>query len=223
MCIRDTPTPAAGTPSAIVGAPGVANAAAVVASGRVVTVYRKIHLPNYAVFDEERYFTPGDHVEVLEWGGERLSVNVCEDIWNPGGPTEAAALAGGARLVVNISMSPYHIGKGGEREQMLRRRAVDAGAFVVYVNGVGGQDELVFDGHSVVAGPDGSLLARGAQFEEELIIVDLDLAAAQASKSRSASAGRYRLETVRIDAAASAPPAASASASPAAPPAAGHS
>jgi len=175
------------------------------------------------VFDEERYFTPGDHVEVLEWGGERLSVNVCEDIWNPGGPTEAAALAGGARLVVNISMSPYHMGKGGEREQMLRRRAVDAGAFVVYVNGVGGQDELVFDGHSVVAGPDGSLLARGAQFEEELIIVDLDLAAAQASKSRSASAGRYRLETVRIDAAASAPPAASASASPAAPPAAGHS
>ena len=132
--------------------PAVANAAAVVCGGSIRAVYKKIHLPNYAVFDEERYFTPGDRVPVVEWGDERFSVNVCEDIWNPGGPTEEAALAGHARLVVNISMSPYHMGKGGERELMLRRRAADAGAFVVYVNGVGGQDELVFDGHSVVGG-----------------------------------------------------------------------
>ncbi len=179
--------------------PAVANAAAVVCGGRVMTVYKKIHLPNYAVFDEERYFTPGDRVPVVEWGDDRFSVNVCEDIWNPGGPTEEAALAGHARLVVNISMSPYHMGKGGEREQMLRRRAADAGAFVVYVNGVGGQDELVFDGHSVVAGPDGSLLARGAQFEEQLLIVDLDLSQADMFSGAAVPAGRYQLETVRMD------------------------
>jgi len=179
--------------------PPVANAAAVVLDGRVVTVYKKIHLPNYAVFDEERYFTPGDWVPLVEWGSERLSVNVCEDIWNPGGPTEAAALAGGARLVVSISMSPYHMGKGGEREQMLRRRATDAGVFVVYVNGVGGQDELVFDGHSVVAGPDGSLLARGAQFDEQLILVDLDLSEADAFEGRAVSPDGYSLRTVRIE------------------------
>ncbi len=179
--------------------PAVANAAAVVGDGRVWAVYKKIHLPNYAVFDEERYFTPGDRVPVVEWGSERFSVNVCEDIWNPGGPTEEAALAGHARLVVNISMSPYHMGKGGERERMLRRRAADAGAFVVYVNGVGGQDELVFDGHSVVAGPDGSLVARGAQFEEQLIVVDLDLSFADIFPGTAVPAGRYHLETVRID------------------------
>ncbi|MHB9149585.1 MAG: NAD+ synthase [Thermoleophilia bacterium] len=179
--------------------PPVANAAAVVFGGRVVAVYKKIHLPNYAVFDEERYFTPGDWIPLLEWGNERLSVNVCEDIWNPGGPTEEAALTGRARLVVNISMSPYHMGKGGEREQMLRRRAADAGAFVVYVNGVGGQDELVFDGHSVVAGPDGSLVARGAQFEEQLLVVDLDLSAADEFTGEATPRGAYRLRTVRIE------------------------
>lgn len=179
--------------------PPVANAAAVVFGGRVVAVYKKIHLPNYAVFDEERYFTPGDWIPLLEWGSERLSVNVCEDIWNPGGPTEEAALAGRARLVVNISMSPYHMGKGGEREQMLRRRAADAGAFVAYVNGVGGQDELVFDGHSVVAGPDGSLVARGVQFEEQLLVVDLDLSAADEFTGEAAPRGAYRLRHVRIE------------------------
>lgn len=179
--------------------PAVANAAAVLHEGRVAAIYEKIHLPNYAVFDEERYFSPGDSVLVLELNGERFSVNVCEDIWNPRGPTEHAALHGGARLVVNISMSPYHVGKGAEREIMLRRRAEDAGAFVAYVNGVGGQDELVFDGHSVVAGPDGSLLARGSQFEEELIVLDLDPAVAGRHPGAGSVGADYRLSTVLLE------------------------
>ncbi|MHB8869302.1 MAG: NAD+ synthase [Thermoleophilia bacterium] len=197
--------------------PAVANAAAVLSEGRVAAVYEKIHLPNYAVFDEERYFSPGDSVLLLELAGDRFSVNVCEDIWNPCGPTEHAALHGRAGLVVNISMSPYHVGKGAEREAMLRRRAEDAGAFVVYVNGVGGQDELVFDGHSVVAGPDGSLLARGCQFEEELIVLDLDLRVADCHPSAGSVGADYRLSTVLLESgaarteAAIAPPAPEAS------------
>ncbi|MHB1345195.1 MAG: NAD+ synthase [Thermoleophilia bacterium] len=197
--------------------PAVANAAVILHGGRVAAVYEKIHLPNYAVFDEERYFSPGDSVLVLGLNGERFSVNVCEDIWNPRGPTEHAALHGSARLVVNISMSPYHVGKGAEREIMLRRRAEDAGAFVAYVNGVGGQDELVFDGHSVVAGPDGSLLARGSQFEEELIVLDLDLPVADRYPGAGAGGVGYRLSTVLLESgagraeAAVAPPAPAAS------------
>lgn len=178
--------------------PLVANAAAVVLDGTVASVYHKVHLPNYAVFDEERYFRPGSSVVLLDWGRERFSVNVCEDIWNPCGPTEEAALRGGAQLVVNVSMSPYHVGKGAEREEMIRRRAADSGLFVVYVNGVGGQDELVFDGHSIAAGPDGSLLVRGAQFEEQLIVFDADLSAADSSPGRGTCPSRMPLDTVEL-------------------------
>jgi NAD+ synthase (glutamine-hydrolysing) len=187
--------------------PPVANTAAIVYAGTVRAVYHKMHLPNYAVFDEERYFRPGDSVCVIEWGDARLSVNVCEDIWNPCGPTEHAGIAGGAQLVLNISMSPYHVGKGAEREDMIRRRAADAGVFVAYLNGVGGQDELVFDGHSIVAGPDGSLLARGSQFVEELILVDLDLPGADAYPGEGTCDGACRIETISLPgAAASADP-----------------
>jgi NAD+ synthase (glutamine-hydrolysing) len=165
---------------AVVGVPvangaAVYNAAAVLTRGRVAGVYRKICLPNYAVFDEKRYFTPGDRTGIVDFGGVSIGLNICEDIWEPCGPTIAAAQEGDARLVINLSMSPYHVGKGKEREAMLAGRARDAGAYVVYVNGVGGQDELVFDGQSLVFGPDGTLVARARQFEEQLLIVDLDV------------------------------------------------
>ena len=164
---------------AVVGVPlhengAVYNAAAILADGAVAGWYRKIRLPNYAVFDEKRYFAPGDRAVVLEMGGVRVGVTVCEDIWEAGGPAEAAATSGGAGIVLNLSMSPYHQGKGQEREAMLAERARDAQAWVCYVNGVGGQDELVFDGRSLVFGPRGELKARAAQFEEELLIVDVD-------------------------------------------------
>jgi NAD+ synthase (glutamine-hydrolysing) len=152
----------------------VANAAAVLAGGTVIAEYRKLLLPNYAVFDEKRYFTPGHHVTVLEVSGVRLGLSICEDIWDDCGPTEVAAHKGGAHIIVNLSMSPYHLGKGKERELMLSRRAREADAFLCYLNGVGGQDELVFDGQSVVFDPSGKVIARARQFEEELLIVDLD-------------------------------------------------
>jgi len=190
---------------AVVGVPvldadgGVANAAAVLAEGVVRAVYRKIRLPNYAVFDEERYFTPGRRVLVVQLPDARIGVNVCEDIWWPDGPTEEAAIQGGAELIINISMSPYHRGKGEEREKMLRGRALDAGAFVACVNGVGGQDELVFDGHSVVIGPDGKVIARGPQFSEALLTVDLDLAAARIAPRRGWAASLGGMEVVEVD------------------------
>ncbi len=164
--------------TAVVGVPwredgSVYNAAAVLSGGGTVAVYRKVCLPNYAVFDEKRYFTPGDCVLVIDMGGRRVAVNICEDIWDGGTRSIEGAAAGGAHVVVNLSMSPYHVAKGRVREQLLSKRARQAQAYVCYANGVGGQDELVFDGQSVVLSPDGSLLARARQFEEELLLVDL--------------------------------------------------
>ena len=189
---------------AVVGVPlleadgGVANAAAILADGAVRAVYHKIRLPNYAVFDEERYFTPGRRVLVVQSPGARMGVNVCEDIWLPDGPTEEAAIQGGADLIINISMSPYHMGKGEERETMLRTRAVDSGAFVAYVNGAGGQDELVFDGYSLVIGPDGEVIARGPQFSEALLTVDLDLATARIAPRIDRPLSLWGLEVVEV-------------------------
>jgi NAD+ synthase (glutamine-hydrolysing) len=165
---------------ALVGVPvaegkAIYNGAAVLAGGRVVGICRKICLPNYAVFDEKRYFTPGGRTGIVDLGGTHVGVNICEDIWEPCGPTIVAAREGDARLVINLSMSPYHVGKGKQREVMLAERARAAGAYVCYVNGVGGQDELVFDGQSLVFGPDGELLARAGQFEEQVLVVDLDV------------------------------------------------
>jgi len=150
------------------------NAAAVGYDGRLVDVYRKIYLPTYSVFDEERYFGRGDSCPVFTIGGAGVGVNICEDIWYAVGPTEVQRSAG-AYLIVNISASPYGIGKREQRERMLSTRATDNELFVAYVNLVGGQDELVFDGGSVVFDPQGGLVARARQFEEELLVADLEV------------------------------------------------
>lgn len=190
---------------AVVGCPFseqglVRNGALVLGEGNILARYRKIRLPNYAVFDEERYFEPGKRVLVLATPWGRVGVNICEDIWDPCGPTEEAALLGGADLVVNISMSPYHFRKGDYRASMLAERAREAGCFVLYANGVGGQDELVFDGHSMAIAPDGGLLARGAQFEEELLLLDLELEKARETRGAGSAPGVWPIEEVPLPA-----------------------
>ena len=148
------------------------NAAAVIHDGRLAGVYRKQLLPNYGVFDEMRYFCAGVEAPVFEIGGIGVGVNVCEDIWSPEGPTREQALVG-AEVIININGSPFHAGKGRFREEMLAGRAADSAVAVCYVNLVGGQDELVFDGGSMVFDERGKLIARAAQFEEELLVCDL--------------------------------------------------
>ena len=151
------------------------NAAAVCAGGQITGTYHKRHLPNYAVFDEQRYFTPGSGDPVLfEIAGVKMGVSVCEDAWNPSGPIAQEA-AGGAELVLNINASPYYADRLNERERMLATRAADASCTLVYVNQVGGQDELVFDGASLVFDSDGHLVARAPQFVEHTMIVDLEV------------------------------------------------
>jgi NAD+ synthase (glutamine-hydrolysing) len=166
--------------AAVVGFPeqdgATYNSAAVLANGAVQGIYRKILLPNYSVFDERRYFEPGDAPSLIEVTGVRLGLTICEDIWYPGPPASAEALAG-ASLIVNPSASPYHRGKGGDRERMIQARARETGAAFAVCNLVGGQDELVFDGHSVVVSDRGETLARGAQFAEDLVVCDLALEA----------------------------------------------
>ncbi len=152
------------------------NAAAIISSGRIAGVYHKMYLPNYGVFDEERYFQAGRKPIVIEFNGTLIGVSICEDIWYPEGPALYEALEG-AEVVININASPFHVGKWKFRERMLATRASDNAAIVAYVNMVGGQDELVFDGHSMVFNEKGELIARGRPFEEELIVVDLDVEA----------------------------------------------
>jgi len=149
---------------------GLYNAAALCGNGRVLRVYRKRRLPNYGVFDEERYFLPGDDDGLIELGGDMFAATVCEDVWDPGIVSGLARQ--GVRLVLNISASPFHAGKGLEREEMLRARARDCGVWLAYCNLVGGQDELVFDGRSVVVSPEGEVVARARAFEEDLLIAD---------------------------------------------------
>jgi NAD+ synthase (glutamine-hydrolysing) len=152
------------------------NAAAVLAHGKVVDVYHKRLLPNYGVFDEARYFAEGTDVIALhEIAGIPCGVSICEDIWTVDGPPTAQA-DGGARVLLNINGSPFHIGKTHERLEMLTERAVACRSHVVYVNSVGGQDELVFDGGSMVIGPDGTLIHRSPQFAEDHFVVDIDVA-----------------------------------------------
>jgi len=148
------------------------NSLAVLAQGAVQTVYRKNRLPNYSVFDEQRYFVPSDDPATIDVGAERVGLTICEDVWAPGPPAAVEADAG-ASLIANPSGSPYHRGKGREREAMLAERAKAYGAHFAFCNLVGGQDELVFDGHSFVVAPDGTVLARAAQFEEELLVCDV--------------------------------------------------
>ena len=148
------------------------NACAVVSGGEVLHRYHKHYLPNYGVFDENRYFREGSGAPVVDLGGALVGVSVCEDIWYPGGPAREQAL-GGASVLLNISASPYHRRKGAFRERMLGVRASDYGCYVVFCNLTGGQDELVFDGHSVVFDPEGGLVARADQFKEDFLLVDL--------------------------------------------------
>ena len=196
---------------AVVGLPDLAgdlhNAAAVLAGGEVAAVYRKHFLPNYAVFDEQRYFARGDAALTVDVGGARVGVTICEDLWYPGGPGRWAAIDGGAVVLVNLSGSPYHRGKGVERERMLAQRAADYGCFVAFCNAVGGQDELVFDGHSLVVDPAGRVVARGAQFEEDLLVVDLDTVSATRRRLhdprwRQAGADRDRVRSISVETAA---------------------
>jgi NAD+ synthase (glutamine-hydrolysing) len=150
----------------------VYNSAALIAERRVAGVYRKILLPNYGVFDERRYFEPGSMPALVEVGNIRVGLTICEDIWYAGPPASVEALAG-ATLIVNPSASPYHRAKGLARERMIAERARETGAAFALCNTVGGQDELVFDGHSVVISPGGETLARGPQFREELVLCDV--------------------------------------------------
>jgi len=152
------------------------NAAAVIHNQAVAGTYHKTFLPNYSVFDEERYFRAGEQPLVFSVAGSKVGINICEDVWYPAGPTKTQALAG-AHLVINISASPYHAGKGASRERMLATRAADNVVFMAFCNLVGGQDELVFDGGSVIIDERGEILARGKQFQEDLLIADLDLSA----------------------------------------------
>jgi len=153
------------------------NAAAVCANGEVVGTYRKRLLPNNTVFDEARYFTPGDESDPLELyviGGVKVGISICEDIWSPFGALSEQAAAG-AELNININGSPFSLGKGALRERMLATRAADSHCAIVYVNQVGGQDELVFDGASLAFDHEGTLLARGEQFAEQLLVVDVPI------------------------------------------------
>ncbi|HEX4345732.1 MAG TPA: NAD+ synthase [Solirubrobacteraceae bacterium] len=209
---------------AVVGYPeraeDVHNAAALLADGALQASYRKLHLPNYGVFDELRYFQPGARGATFEVDGVTIGLTVCEDVWQPGPPLSDEALAG-ARLIVNISASPYHAGKGPQRERMIAQRARDDLAAVAFCALVGGQDELVFDGHSFVVDHDGAVIARAPQFREALLFADVDTVAAGSARlrdtrrrapARTASAAVDRLGSfgVRGDAAgeASAAPAA---------------
>ncbi|MDQ3739426.1 MAG: NAD+ synthase [Actinomycetota bacterium] len=172
---------------AVVGFPerahDVFNAAAVLGDGAVQAIYRKIHLPNYGVFDEHRYFQAGEQPALVEVDGVLVGLTICEDIWQPGPPASLEALAG-AQLIVNISASPYDRGKPVRREQMIVQRARDSLAAMAFCAQVGGQDELVFDGHSFVCDHDGAVLGRSPGFEEDLLICDVDTSAARRARLR---------------------------------------
>lgn len=150
------------------------NAAAVVSKGRIAGIYHKNYLPNYGVFDEKRYFKSGTECPIFIIWGIPVGINICEDIWYPDGPCMNQALAG-AQLIININSSPYHASKWRFRERMVSTRASDNALFISYANIIGGQDELIFDGHSMIFNPKGELIARGKQFEEDLIVADIDL------------------------------------------------
>jgi NAD+ synthase (glutamine-hydrolysing) len=163
--------------AALVGVPwydgDLYNACAVCSGGALAAVYRKRFLPNYGVFDEDRYFAPARDLLLLRFGDVVVGPTICEDVWQPGPPATDLAL-GGAQLIANLSASPFHVGKEREREEMLKVRARDNVCFVALVNAVGGQDELIFDGHSVVLDDEGEVIARAPGFEEQLLVCDVD-------------------------------------------------
>ena len=162
----------------------IANAAAIGYDGRLIDSYRKMYLPNYGVFDEDRYFRRGTECPVYRINGVGVGVNICEDIWYPVGPI-AVQREAGAELIVNINGSPFHAGKAAYREKMIGTRAADNGLFVAYLNMVGGQDELVFDGASLVCDMTGEVIARSPAFVEDLLVMDLDIEAVFRSRLRT--------------------------------------
>jgi NAD+ synthase (glutamine-hydrolysing) len=174
---------------------GPRDALALLHGGEVVTTYFKHHLPNYGVFDENRYFVAGDVLRIVRINGIDVALTVCEDIWQPGGPFAVAGRAG-VGLVLNINASPYEMNKDDVRLPLVRRRAAEAGATVAYVNMVGGQDDLVFDGDSMVVAADGTLLARAPQFDGYLLVADLDLPAAD--RDTTGDFGEMRVERLRL-------------------------
>ncbi len=171
------------------------NAAAVIHDGKLAGVYHKIYLPNYGVFDENRYFQAGKECPVYTIAGVGVGINICEDIWYEAGPATAQSYSG-AEVIVNISASPYHFGKGDFRERMLGTRASDNVAIIAYNNLVGGQDELVFDGNSLVLDEKGRTIAKGKQFEEDLIVADLDIEAVFRTRLHDP---RWRKETLLLE------------------------
>ena len=175
--------------AALVGTPhldrDLFNACAICVDGEVKAIYRKQFLPNYGVFDEDRYFQPGRGLVLLRCGDTLVGPTVCEDVWQPGPPATDLALAG-AHIVANISASPFHVGKGAEREEMLATRARDNACWIALVNAVGAQDELVFDGQSLVLDENGDVVVRGPAFEEALLLVDVDATTAVARRLRDA-------------------------------------
>ena len=177
----DADGPAPTSADAVPGS-GRRDASALLAGGEVVATYYKHHLPNYGVFDEDRYFEPGASLTVVRFGGVDVALTVCEDLWQAGGPFSAARRAG-VGLVVTINASPYEVNKDDVRLPLVKRRAAEAGATVAYVNLVGGQDELVFDGDSMIVTRDGELLARAGQFTEHLLVHDIDLPAASTEEN----------------------------------------
>ena len=182
--------------------------------GELRGVYRKHFLPNYGVFDEHRYFAAGRDLLLLRCGDVLVGPTICEDIWQPGPPATDLSLAG-AQLIVNLSASPFHVGKAEDREEMLVTRARDNASYLAFCNLVGGQDELVFDGHSVVLDDEGEVIARAPGFEEALLVVDLDPTEAIGRRLRDVR--RRELERTRDEAPAATvieiPPAAAAAAS----------
>ena len=186
--------------TALVGAPhldrDLFNACVVCADGEVKAIYRKRFLPNYGVFDEERYFQAGRDLLLLRFGEALVGPTICEDIWQPGPPATDLALAG-AHVVANLSASPFHLGKGKEREEMLAQRARDNACWVAFVNAVGAQDELIFDGHSLVVDQDGEVVVRGPSFEEALLVAEIDASTAvgrRLSDARRRALARERAE-----------------------------
>jgi NAD+ synthase (glutamine-hydrolysing) len=196
---------------ALVGTPwfegDLTNACAVCAEGGIRAVYHKHFLPNYGVFDEHRYFAEGRRLVVVRLGDTSVGITICEDVWQPGPPATDLALAG-AQLIVNLSASPFHVGKAEEREEMLVTRARDTSSFFAFCNLVGGQDELVFDGHSVVLDDAGEVIARAPGFQEHLLVVDIeprDAIGRRLRDVRRRELGRSREETpenevVKLDA-----------------------
>jgi NAD+ synthase (glutamine-hydrolysing) len=192
-------------PVAIVGFPsqedGTHNSVAVICNREIAAVCHKIKLPNYGVFDERRYFTPGEGACVLVIDGIRIGLSICEDIWFED-VAAAQVTQGRAHIILNVSSSPYNVGKGAQRETIMKARAKANNAFVAYVNLVGGQDELVFDGHSVVVDPAGRVLARGKQFGEDLLLADIDVATlkGRSRASRGRQDGALQVREARLDA-----------------------